>query len=161
MSEKRTETITVKMELTEHDRAQYANEMAALLGRHADMDFEKKEAAKDFSAKLAVIMADAQRIARTIDLGWHQVTVACYVVIDGRSRKAFYYDDATDELVKTRDITDDELQAALPMDMPAMRTRSRIPTRTGPTLYDINNATFFYSFLVRKFGKQPATEFFS
>lgn len=110
MEDRKIDNILVKHDLTEEDRAEYSDTMAAYVERIEDLDEDKKSYTANMNKQIKDVQAELSTVAEHVRRGWIEKKVDCYLVFDYPKGKVRYYRLLTGEFVQIRDIKQNEAQ---------------------------------------------------
>jgi predicted phage-related endonuclease len=103
-----------KYEFSEEEKRELAMEMAKTVGELDQKTLEKKAIMSDLKSQIDSLDAQVKSLASKLNTGYEHRNMNCRVERDVPSRTVYYYRVDTDKLVKTRPMTQDELQSTIP-----------------------------------------------
>ena len=117
-TKKEIEKEYLKCNLTNAELLEYGNSLARLNTKANELKDQAKSVASDFKAKIDAAGSEAGVFARAIQNGFEYRNVECEIDRDYEVRKVFTTRLDTGEIIKTRDMTQEELQGHLFKDEP-------------------------------------------
>lgn len=108
-----TEKAPVKYTFTKDERADIADEMAEAVSEAERLKDELKSVQADYKARIQVQEATARANSQRLKNGYEYREMDCPVEYSARTRTATLYHPETGEVIRTRIISDDELQLRL------------------------------------------------
>jgi hypothetical protein len=109
----KTTTRPIVCKLTEPERLQMGDLLAAKELEYTQVEKDKKAAMDDFKEQLDAIAASIKALSETITAGEEERQLECYIVPDVTANTITYVRTDTDEVVHERSMTQEERQRGL------------------------------------------------
>lgn len=106
----KTEKAPVRYEFTKEERAEIADEMAEAVAEAERLKDELKSVQADYKARIQVHEATARANSQKLKNGYEYREMDCPVEYSKRTRTATLYHPETGEVIRTRIMSEDELQ---------------------------------------------------
>ena len=114
MSEKQYSEEYIQHTFTEDEKKEIAAEMARNVSEKSNLEDDKKARNSEFNGKIDLLQAQVNLAAGKLNSGYEHIYVKCEVVRNYETKRVGFFRVDTGEMVKDRDMTDDELQMQLP-----------------------------------------------
>ena len=111
--DKETSTEFVRHEFTEEEKKDIASEMARKVSELQALEDQKKAIMSEIKGQIDIAQANINQSATKLNNGYEIRSVRCEVKRDYDDKVVNYYRINTDELVKTRAMTNEEKQQKL------------------------------------------------
>lgn len=108
-----TEKAPIKYVFTTTERANIADEMAEAVAEAERLKDELKSVQADYKARIQVQEATARANSQRLKNGYEYREMDCPVEYSARTRTATLYHPETGEIIRTRTMSEDELQLKL------------------------------------------------
>jgi hypothetical protein len=108
------EKVLVRCDLEQSDKEDILKKMTSLVLKIEEIEADKKEVTARLNKQIKDKQTVLEDLAKVSNQGWIDRNVECYLVVDTRSEKVFYYRRDTGELVKTRPMEPRDVQIPLP-----------------------------------------------
>lgn len=103
-------TKSIKYEFNEAEKAEIAKEMAKKVEELSRLEDEKKAMTSDFKSKIDLASAECKAAANKLNTGYEYRNIQCLVERDYRAGKIHFRRPDTMELVRTENMSADEMQ---------------------------------------------------
>jgi hypothetical protein len=114
------ETLFLRHNFTEDERLKMGDELASAYNRQADIDNEENVVKSQFKERRATIEQKISSLSRNLSNGFEMSNVECRLEWDSPNPfEVSYVRNDTNEVVRTRPMTEQERQMDLPLQEPA------------------------------------------
>jgi hypothetical protein len=103
----------VKYVFSEEERRDFATEMAQKIQEKEQLESDKKSVVDDFKAQISAVEAIIGADARKMNNGYEMRQVKCEKIKDYDNRTITFLRCDTGEIVKTKDMTNEDLQMGI------------------------------------------------
>jgi len=103
----------VKYQFSEDELKDLSNSMARKVSEKNEVEDQKKSVNSDFKAKIDGADAEINGLARKVQDKYEMRYMECEIIIDHKKKKVMSERLDTKEIVRERDMTEDELQQKL------------------------------------------------